>query len=68
MTVGAEKLKCFGFNVIKLSSGCGYCNSALRKQSLRCADLLCCDRCGRVWGHHGAEGLLREIGRREVSK
>ncbi len=61
----AVTLQNFGNNNLT-HGGCAFCGHALRKESLRCADLLCCDYCGVVWGQHGTEGLLREIGRREV--
>ena len=61
-------IKNMGFNYApeRRSGCCAICDHALREMLLICADLYCCDGCGRVYRQHGNEGLLREIGRREV--
>lgn len=63
-----DGLKNMGFNYPRRYARgcCAVCERILREMLLICADLYCCDGCGRVYWRHGDGELLREIGRREV--
>lgn len=63
----AIALQNFGRNNEWLSSGCcAVCGYRLREKSLVTVEcILLCDDCGRVWLPND-QGLLCEIGRREV--